>query len=109
MEKVTDLEYDREDPDLIWLEISTEDNKYHLNGFESMFVRHIDKVLRSDFVDKEVYFRDQPYQKLTMSKTEEGILELNLSYEHRERDDAKMEVEKERFKKYLKEVREALN
>lgn len=108
MEEATDLDYYRKEPDLLCLKIASGNNMYQLNGFESMFLNNVDEVVDSDFEDNEIYFRDQPSQKLIMSKTGEGVLELNIRYQHRERNDVEIKVEKEKFEKFLKEIREGL-
>jgi hypothetical protein len=107
MENVQDLKFEGGTGQLD-VEIATEEGEHKLNGFDSLFLNHVDKIINSDFEDNTLFFRDQPYQKLIMSKTSDGVLELTLIHPDNDRDKIEMEVEKERFKEFLKKIREAL-
>lgn len=107
MEKVQDLKFEGGTGQLD-VEIATEEGRHKLKGFESLFLDHVDKIINSNFEDNTLFFRDQPYQKLIMSKNGDGALELTLIHPDNDRDEIEMEVEKERFKKFLKEIREVL-
>lgn len=107
MKKVTSLDYDWKNRQLtLW--IATDKREYELNGFESLFLDYVNKVLDSDFEDSTLFFRDQPYQKLIMSKKSEDLLELGLNYPDSDRGEEKMEVERERFKEFLERIRDSL-
>ena len=108
MEKVQDLKFEG-GTGQIDVKIATEEGKHELKGFESLFLDHVDKIINSDFEDNTLFFRDQPYQKLIMTKTGDEVLELTLIHPDNDRDEIEIEVEKERFKEFLKEIREALS
>jgi hypothetical protein len=93
MENVQDLKFE-EGTGQLYVEIATEEDEHELSGFDSLFLDHVDKIINSDFEDNTLFFRDQPYQKLIMSKSGDGVLELSLIHPDNDRDEIEMEVEK---------------
>lgn len=108
MEEIIGLDYERENGQLT-LQLTTEQSEYMVNGFESLFLDHVGKVLDSDFEDSTLFFRDQPYQKLVISKKDEGLLNLSLSYPETDKDTLEMKVESKKFESFLGSVKKSLN
>ena len=108
MDQVTNLDYNR-GVGQVTLIISTNSKNHKLKGFEVLLKEHLWKVIESDFKESELFFRDQPYQKLVMSQ-ENDTVKLKLIYpDSNDLKDAKMEVSKSKFKNFLEELNSSLS
>lgn len=103
MERVDDFDYEVENGQVI-ITITTPTETYRIIGFEDLLKEHLWKILDSEFEDSELFFRDQPYQKLVMSK-QQGFVRLDLTYPERDPDDVSMKADKERFKRFLENLK----
>ena len=102
MEHVIDLTYEIGHGQII-LKLQTPSGTHELKGFEVLLKEHLWKVLESDFEDSELFFRDQPYQKLTMSKKDD-ILDLKIDYPDNDMKDVEMKVNKPEFEEFLQNI-----